>query len=160
MTVTDDDDDEVMSPKLNALFYNNSGATRTRQCTRRYAPRALTILVAPSCLRSHNARYIMLKSLNVFISNLYQKPKKYTIMFESFKCWSVYIQDPNRIITVHANGLALNSYRPSAGTVINFKVWHGFFKVAMMFIISYFLLGTNWCHSNEPMRSWEISLHF
>ena len=40
-----------------------SGATRTRQCTRRYAPRALTILVASSFLRSHNARYIMLKSL-------------------------------------------------------------------------------------------------
>ena len=45
------------------FFHVIIGATRTRQCTRRYAPRALTILVAPSCLRSHNARYIMLKSL-------------------------------------------------------------------------------------------------
>ena len=27
------------------------------------------ILVAPSCLRSHNARYIMLKSLNKMLHN-------------------------------------------------------------------------------------------
>ena len=40
----------------------HSGATRIRQCTRRYAP--WLILVAPSCLRSHNARYIMLISLS------------------------------------------------------------------------------------------------
>ena len=41
----------------------HEGATRISQCTRRVAPSALTyIRVAPECLRSHNARYIMLKS--------------------------------------------------------------------------------------------------
>ena len=46
----------------------HSGATRIRQCTRRYAPRALTDPrgpFVPPPIGSHNARYIMLKSLSI-----------------------------------------------------------------------------------------------
>ena len=50
-----------------ALWYRrHSGATRTRQCTRRYAPRALTDPRGPFVPPSHNAQYIMLKSLMIF----------------------------------------------------------------------------------------------
>ena len=45
--------------------FTDKWATRIRQCTRRYAPRALTDPRGPFVLRSHNARYIMLKSLNL-----------------------------------------------------------------------------------------------